>query len=84
MNLNTKVYTINLNNYHGDIYEEHYLNADKALHRFKELWEEGKTHTEFESDENSFSFFDDNYNEYSTIISLYDSTIKDLFMDIEE
>ena len=84
MELNTKVYTIELNNYHGDSYAEHYLNSDKALNRFNELKEEGKMLMEFASDSNGFSFFDCGYNEYSTIISFHVGTVKNLFVDIEE
>lgn len=81
MNMETKVYTINLDNYHGETYAEHYFQLDNALIRFLELWYEGKTKDEFESFQNGFAFFDASINEYSTYINLTETTLKDLFMD---
>ena len=81
MNTEMKVYTILLDNYHGETYAEHYFQVEHALARFLELRDEGKAQDEFECCKNSFMFFDANYNEYSTYISLTDGTLKDLFMD---
>ena len=81
MNMGMKVYTISLDNYHGETYVEHYFQWKHALDRFIELLDEGMTKDEFESRPNYFSFFDAGYNEYSTYIKLTDSTLKDLFMD---
>lgn len=81
MNTEMKVYTIHLDNYHGETYAEHYFQIENALARFLELRDEGKAQDEFECCKNSFMFFDANYNEYSTYISLTDGTLKDLFMD---
>lgn len=81
MDMGTKVYTISLDNYHGETYTEHYFQLDNALIRFLELWYEGKTKDEFESFQNGFSFFDASINEYSTYINLTKTTLKDLFMD---
>lgn len=81
MNMEMKVYTISFDNYHGETYVEHYFQLKHALARFIELQDEGKAKEEFEFRQNYFSFFDANYNEYSTYIELTDSTLKDLFMD---
>lgn len=81
MDMEMKIYTISLDNYHGETYAEHYFQMKHALARFLELRDEGKTKDEFEFDQNSFSFFDAGYNEYSTYITLTDSTLKDLFVD---
>ena len=81
MDMETKVYTINLYNYHGETYTEHYFQLNHALTRFLELQDECKTKDEFESFQNAFMFFDANFNEDSTYISLVETTLKDLFMD---
>ena len=81
MNTEMKIYTISLDNYHGETYEEHYFQMKHALTRFLELRDEGKAQDEFEFCQNSFMFFDPNYNEYSTHIALTDGTLKGLFMD---
>ena len=81
MDMKMKIYTISFDNYHGETYEEHYFQMKHALARFLELRDEGKTKDEFEFCQNSFSFFDAGYNEYSTYITLTDSTLKDLFKD---
>lgn len=81
MDMNTKVYTIGLDNYHGETYMEHYFQLNHALTRFLELRDEGKTKDEFESFQNAFAFFDASINEYSTYINLVETTLKDLFMD---
>lgn len=81
MDKETKVYTINLDNYHGETYTEHYFQLNHALTRFLELRDEGKMKDEFKSFRNAFEFFDADINEYSTYINLTETTIKDLFMD---
>lgn len=81
MDMGMKVYTISLDNYHGETYAEHYFQLKHALARFIELQDEGKAKDEFEFRQNYFSFFDAGYNEYSTYIELTDGTLKDLFMD---
>lgn len=81
MNMETKIYTISLDNYHGETYVEHYFQMKHALARFLELRDEGQAQNEFDFCENSFSFFDSNYNEFSTYIDLTESTLKDLFYD---
>ena len=81
MDMGMKIYTISLDNYHGETYAEHYLQMKHALTRFLELRDEGKTKDEFEFCQNSFSFFDAGYNEYSTYITLTDGTLKNLFVD---
>lgn len=81
MDMGMKIYTISLDNYHGETYVEHYFQMKHALARFLELRDEGKTKDEFKFYENEFSFFDAGHNEYSTYITLTDSTLKDLFSD---
>ena len=81
MDMEMKIYTINLENYHGETYVEHYFQKKHALARFRELQKEGKAKDEFQSRQNLFAFFDADYNEYSTYITLTDGTLKDLFMD---
>lgn len=81
MDMKMKVYTISLDNYHGETYMEHYFQLSNALTRFLELRDEGKTKDEFESFQNGFSFFDASTNEYSTYINLTVTALKDLFMD---
>ena len=81
IDMKMKIYTISLENYHGDTYEEHYFQMENALARFIELRDEGKTHSEFRFSKTCFSFFDPNYNEYSTRIVLNNSALNDLFMD---
>lgn len=81
MDMGMKIYTISLDNYHGETYVEHYFQLKHALARFIELQDEGKAKDEFEFRQNYFSFFDAGYNEYSTYIDLTESALKDLFMD---
>lgn len=81
MDMEMKIYTISLENYHGETYVEHYFQKKNALARFHELQKEGKAKDEFQSRQNFFEFFDANYNEYSTYITLTDGILKDLFMD---
>lgn len=81
MDMETKIYTITLDNYHGETYVEHYFQMKHALTRFLELRDEGQAQDEFEFCQNSFMFFDANYNECSTHIALTDGILKDLFMD---
>lgn len=81
MDMGMKIYTISLENYQGETSVEHYFQMKHALTRFLELRDEGKTKDEFEFCQNSFAFFDANYNEYSTYITLTEGTLKDLFMD---
>ena len=81
MNMEMKVYTISLDNYHGETYVEHYFQLNHALTRFLELRDEGKTKDEFESFQNAFAFFDASINENSTYINLVETTLKNLFMD---
>jgi len=81
MNMEMKIYTITLTNYHGETYVEHYFQMKHALTRFLELRDEGQACEEFEFSQNSFMFFDPNYNEFSTYIDLTDGILKDLFLD---
>lgn len=81
MDMEMTIYTISLDNYHGETYMEHYFQLSNALTRFLELRDEGKTKDEFESFQNAFAFFDASINENSTYINLTEITLKDLFMD---
>jgi len=81
MDMETRVYTISLYNYHGETYEERYFQMKHALARFIELQEEGKTHDEFKFDQDYFKFFDADYNEYCTYIAFTNCALKDLFVD---
>jgi len=76
-----KIYTITLDNYHGESFTEHFFQLKNALTRFMALQDEGMSKDEFTRHDNYFSFFDDSYNEYSTYISMTDGIVKDLFSD---
>jgi len=81
MDMEMKVYIISLENYHGETYKEYYFQKKHAFARFIELKKEGKMQDKFEFYQDHFQFFDANYNEYSTYITLTDCALKDLFMD---
>lgn len=77
------VYVLNLENYQGEYTFELFHHKENAERRYNELLEENKNQSEFERYENVhvFSFFDPNYNEYSTYITLTESTMDELFED---
>ena len=82
---NTKVYIIEYQNYHGDYYNEYYINPEKALWKLTSLMEEARHKDEYECDGvGSFSFFDANYNSDSTYINLSETKLKNLFNDWED
>ena len=76
------IYQIYFDNYQGETFTELYHHKVNALKRMRELRREGKTHSEFNEQDNTISFFDANYNEYSTYITLSNfNSIDDLFED---
>lgn len=77
------IYMLNLNNYQGETTFELFHQKDNAARRYNELIKENKNKSEFEYDNKGqgFSFFDPNYNEYSTFIILVKTTLDQLFED---
>lgn len=76
------IYRITLDNYCGESNVEYYRNESNAIKRFQELRNEGLSVEEFEQMEpNFFSYFDANYNEYSTYITFDKLSLDDLFED---
>ena len=82
----TPVYAIVFNNYIGDDFNEYYLHLENALKRFNDLKEEAKMYKfpEYEENDNSFSYFNPNINEYSTYIDLLNLTVSSVFIDLVE
>ena len=84
------IYLIDFKNYEGEDTFELYRGRGNAIERFKSLRKKAKKKEEFcdevnfneERKYNEFSFFDPNYNEYSTYITFrtYDS-LNELFED---
>lgn len=77
------IYKIKLDNYEGDTTFELYHTETAARARMYELVQEAKDKEEFDyqEDEDELSFFDANYNEFSTYITLRKTTLESLFMD---
>ncbi len=78
------IYVLKLENYQGETSFELFHHKENAERRYNELLNENKDKDEFEcydNDEQAFSFFDPNYNEYSTFISFCESTLNWLFED---
>lgn len=77
------IYEIILDNYKGETTFELYHTETAARARMYELVQEAKYKEEFdyEEDDDEFSFFDPNYNEFSTFITLRKTTLESLFMD---
>lgn len=81
------VYRIEFKNYEGDYFTELYHHEENAKTRFEEVRAEAKNNPEFHSyddDDNyyySFSFFDPDYNEYFTSITLKRCDYELLFED---
>lgn len=79
-----KVWVITLENYEGgNFFTEFFHHEENAKKRFLQLLEENHNQQEFQSDSNDwvFSYFDSNYNEYSTVIALEETTMNKLFED---
>lgn len=77
------IYEIILDNYQGATTFELYHTETAAYARLYELAQEAKYMDEFDYEEgdDEFSFFDSNYNEFSTYITLIKTTLESLFMD---
>lgn len=75
------IYRIYLNNYQGEDSFELYHKKENALARYQELMEEGKICQEFCKEDSSFSFFDAEFNEYSTFIYFDECELNSLFFD---
>ena len=82
-----KIYLITFDNYCGNCHFELYLDRKNALKRMQGLYKEGLKKAEFTYDiapdeEWAYlSFFDPNYNHYSTSISMETTNLEDLFYD---
>ena len=79
----TTIYVIKLDNYEGDTTFELYHTECAARARLYELSLEAKDMDEYDyqEDEDVLSFFDPSYNEFSTFITLEETTLESLFMD---
>lgn len=77
------IYRITLENYQGETTFELYHKEENAIKRFEELRLEALSHPEYDYKNYIFvfSFFDNNYNEYSTFIILERITEQQLFED---
>jgi len=84
-----KIYYILFDNFEGDIDFELYHSKEKAYKRYTYLRNNAKQKEEFcdETDfninnkMNCFSFFDPNYNEFSTYITIREEKLENLFYD---
>lgn len=76
-----KIYTITLDNYHGESSTEHFFQLKNALARFMALMDEGMSKDEFTYRDDYFGFFDADYDGYSTCITMTEGLVKDLFSD---
>ena len=78
-----KIWEITYKNYQGDYFSEYYHYEINAKRTFFQLYKENKDQQEFEgrSENWEFSYFDPNYNEYSTFISLKEMTMDEFFVD---
>ena len=75
------IYKITLDNYQGENSIELYHRKENAVSRFRELKEEGRTMEEFCDEGDNFSFFNGEYNEYSTFITFEECELESLFFD---
>ena len=76
-----KIYKIALDNYCGESGMELYHKSINAKKRFRELCREGKEYDEYVENSTSCSYFNADYNEYSTYITLEELELEDLFYD---
>lgn len=78
------IYEIKLDNYEGETTFELYITETGARARMYDLIQEAKDKNEFDyqEDDDVLSFFDPNYNEFSTYITLRKTTLESLFMDL--
>ena len=75
------IYCIEFNNYCADTFNEYYRTKEEAMKWFNKLIEDNKDMDEFRIDHNQISFFDPNYNEYSTYITYREIPFDELFSD---
>ena len=78
------VYKIEFSNYMGQTFIELYYKGINAKKRFRDLCKEGKKYEEFEQDGNACTYFNADYNEYSTFITLEEVPLSALFYDVED
>jgi len=84
-----KIYYIDFENFEGDTWFELYHNKEKAYKRYTNLRKASKKMEEFcdkikfniHNERNQFSFFNADYNEYSTFITIKQIELEDLFYD---
>lgn len=76
-----EIYKITFDNYQGENFIELYHKKQNAISRFKELKQDAQTKAEFDDEINMISFFDHDYNEYSTYITFEECTLDSLFYD---
>lgn len=85
--MNDTVYVITYDNYEGDNFFELYHDKLSAEAKLYELRQEGKEQEEYkedlylENDGAEISWFDANYNEFSTFITLTKTDLESLFFD---
>lgn len=79
----TTIYELTLENYEGETTFELYHTECAARARLYELALEAEDMDEFDyqEDDGALSFFDPSYNEFSTFITLRETTLESLFMD---
>ena len=79
------IYVIKFDNYHGETDFEFFHYKDNAKRRYNELLKENRDKDEFKyyynNNEQGFSFFDADYNEFSTYISFVETSLNNLFSD---
>lgn len=77
------IYQIKFDNYQGETFFELYHHMENAYARMREIREENKNQDEFDSESlDEIEFFDPNYNEFSTYITLnVFNSVENLFDD---
>lgn len=79
-----KVWVITFENYEGESFATEFFHKEEnAKKRFLQSLKENQEQEEFQADYEDwvFSYFDPHYNEYSTVIALEETTMKELFED---
>ena len=84
-----RIYYLNFENFEGDTWFELYHSKEKAYKRYTNLRAASKKMEEFcdeikfnkNNEKNRFSFFNADYNEYSTFITIEQIELEDLFYD---
>ena len=81
----TKIYILKYENYQGEYFTEYYLNPETAREQLRVLMNEARRESEYECNSIDYlSFFDADYNSDSTIITLSEIQLKNLFKDWED